>query len=179
MNNHTPHYDQLMPLWLVLALAAMFGLLAGPAIILGAAFRLVLKRLGGMPLVWLLLALSGVGGVWLMVTFVGYLRVLQMMMTAFPHLHRWDWPTGIHFFWRYVLPLWTRSLLVTPLCTALWELFLPGNVEEQLLEQDRREQAVRDRATMRARRAARRVPAQVNGQAVIGVVVKPPNNSHV
>lgn len=178
MSNHTPEYDQKMPPWLVLALAAAFGLLAGPAIILGAVFRLVLKRIGGTWLVWSLPALLGVGGVWLMVTFVGYLRVLQMMMTAFPHLHRWDWPTGIHFFWRYVLPLWTRSLLVTPLCTALWELFLSGNVEEQLLDQDRREQAVRGRATMRAKRAARRVPAQVSGQAVIGVVVKSPNNSH-
>ncbi len=179
MSSHVPEYDQKMPPWLVLALAAAFGLLAGPAIILGAAFRLVLKRKGGTRLAWFLLALFGVGGVWLMITFVGYLRVFQFMMTALPHLHRWDWPTCMHFFWSYVLPLWTRSLLVTPLCTALWELFLPGNVEEQLLDQDRREQAVRDRATMRARRAARRVPAQVNGQAVIGVVVKPPHNSHV
>jgi hypothetical protein len=179
MSYNITEHDQKMPPWLVLTLAASFGLLAGPAIILGAALCLVLKHIGRTRLVWFLLAMFGIGGVWLMVTFVDYLRVYKMMMTALPHLHRWDWPTSMHFFWSYVLPLWTRSLLVTPICTALWELFLPSNVEEQLLDRDRREQAVRDRATVRARRAARRVPAQVNGQAVIGVVVKPPHNSHV
>jgi hypothetical protein len=178
MSNHTPEYDQKMPPLLVLALAAVIGLLAGPAIILGAALRLVLKRIGGMPFVWFLMVLFGLVGFWLMVTFVGYPRVFQMMTTAFAHLHRWNWPTGMHFFWGYVLPLWTRSLLVTPLCTALWELFLHGSVEEQLLDQERREQALLDRATMRAKRAARRVPAKVRGQAVIGVVVKSQRNLH-
>jgi len=179
MSNRKPEYDQNMPLWLVLTLAAALGLLAGPAIILGAALRLIIKRLGWTSLVWFLLALVGLGGVWLMVTLVSYLQVLQMMMATFPHLHRWDLPTSIHFFMSYVLPLWTRSLVVTPLCTALWELFQPDSVEVQLHDQGRREQAVQDRATMQAKRAAQRVPAQVNGQAVIGVVVKLPHNLRV
>jgi hypothetical protein len=179
MSYHTMEHDQKIPPWLALALAAAFGLLAGPAIILGAVLRLALKRVGVPQLIWLLLALFGVGGGWLMLTHAGYAHALQIMAKALPPLSRWDWPTGLHFFLDYILPLWLRSLLVTPLCTTLWELFLPGSMEEQLLDHDREEQAVRDRATIRAKRAARRVPAQVGGQAVIGVVVKSPNNTRV
>ena len=62
--------------------------------------------------------------------------------------------------------------MITPLCTVLWELFHPSSVEDQLLGQEHREQAMHDRVTMQAKRAARRVPAQVDGVAVIGVVVK-------
>lgn len=179
MSYHARENDQKLPPWLVLTLTATFGLLAGPAIVLGAVFRLALKRVRVPQLVWFLLALSGVGGAWLMLTHAGYAHALQIMARAFPPLSRWDWPTGLHFFLDYILPLWLRSLLVTPLCTTLWELILLGSMEEQLLDQDREEQALRDRTTMRAKRAARRVPAQVSGQAVIGVVVKSPNNSRV
>lgn len=109
-----------------------------------------------------------------MVTSANFMQTFQMMMNAFPPLPRWNWLTGVHFFRGYVLPLWMRSLLVTPLCTALWELFLPSSMAEHLLDQDHKKQAMQGRATMRAKRAAQRVPAQIDGQAVIGVVVKSP-----
>lgn len=178
MSYHPTEHDRKIPPWLVLALAAVFGLLAGPAILLGAALRLALKRLGGPRLAWFLLALLGIGGAWLMVTSAHYVLAIQLMVNAFPPLPRWTWPAGVHFFRSYVLPLWTRSLLVTPLSTALWELFLPSNMEEHLLDQDHKERAAQNRATVRAKRAARRVPAQIAGQAVIGVVVKSPNSSY-
>jgi hypothetical protein len=179
MSYRTTENDQKLPPWLLLTLAATFGLLAGPSIVLGAVFRLALKRVGVPQLIWFLLALSGLGGAWFMLTHAGYAHALQIMARAFPPLSRWDWPTGLHFFLDYILPLWLRSLLLTPLCTTLWELILLGSLEEQLLDHGREEQAARDQATMRAKRAARRVPAQVGGQAVIGVVVKSPNNTRV
>jgi hypothetical protein len=74
-----------------------------------------------------------------------------------------------------VLPLWERSVLVFPWCILLAELFSKRSLQSDLLTQERRRRAWQARQSRRAARKAAKAPDQINGQAVLGVLIDDPN----
>ena len=162
---------------LVVGVVLVVGVLAWPPILLGSIVRLVLKRRDPPPpiIVWVLLGLLGLGGLWLSVAVLGYVHVFVTMTHAIQPSSRWSWGGAVQFALHDLTPLWLESVLITPLCAAMLELVLPKSVEQRLLTQDRDEQAREVRAATHAKRKLERLPAQVNGQAVIGVVIHSTN----
>lgn len=148
------------------------GLLAWPPILFGSIVRLVLKRRDTPIIVWFLLGLLGLGGLWLMVALLGYVHAFVTMTHALQPSSRWSWGGAVQFALHDLTPLWLESVLITPLCVAVLELVLPKSVEQRLLSQDREEQARDLRAATHAKRKLAHLPEQVNGQAVIGVVIR-------
>ncbi len=168
---HEPSQEALIPAGVIVLLVAL--ILAWPAVLLGLLVGWTIKRRELPALVWPLLLVLGLGGLWLIVTHLSYGSLFQAMTNAIPPFTRWNHLETWRTFLPFLFPLWVRSLLLLPLGSLL--IFLvPQSMEQHLLSQEKRAQARRERASYRASRLVARVPDQIKGHAVLGVSIDDP-----
>jgi hypothetical protein len=74
-----------------------------------------------------------------------------------------------------ILPMWERSVLLFPWLTLLIELFAPKSLQETLLAQESRHHAIQVSKSQQAAHIAQKAPDQINGKAVLGVLIDNPN----
>lgn len=147
--------------------------LAWPALFLGLLIGLGGKHWSFPRLVWIGLAGAGLAGGWLLCMQVGTAAVLHTMIQHIPPFATWLHLDTVRAFLPYFVPLWLRSLLLTPLLALAIHLF-PQRMEEQLLRQERDRISRQERASRKAQRRLRHVPDQIKGQAVLGAIIHPP-----
>lgn len=163
--------EALIPASVIILIVAF--ILAWPAVLLGFLIGWTIKRREFPIPVWPALLILGLGGLWLLVTHLSYVSLFQAMINAIPPFTRWNRLGTWETFLPFMLPLWVRSLFVIPLGGLLIFLF-PQSLEEQLLSQEKRAQAARERASQRASRLVTRAPDQIKGHAVLGTIIDNP-----
>ena len=158
---------------LIALLIALALFLAWPAVVLGLSLGFWAKRRQVHTLVWLGLACLGLCCLWLLCLYVGYVPLLQAMVNAIPPFYHWNRLGVWGAFLPHLIPLWIRSLLLTPVCALSVHLF-PKGMEEELLSKERDRLTKQERASQRAKRRLRDVPDQIEGKAVLGAIIQTP-----
>jgi hypothetical protein len=175
MGNH--NHDRHQPAayeWPGIALVVVLLLAAWPNLLLAVMARLYIRR-ASHPYWWwagaVCLGLAGAFLLYLHGDIYPLFRVeLRDAVSLFVNFNRASIMRLLLAAWS----VWLRSLLVFPLVAALMEFFSPKNLQEQLFAQERRRIARRERRRRRAARDVRKSPDQINGQAVLGVLIEDP-----
>ncbi|HLI87873.1 MAG TPA: hypothetical protein VKV37_04220 [Ktedonobacteraceae bacterium] len=151
-------------------------LVAWPAVLLGLIARGLIKRHTIAPFpYWIGAGALGALGTIVLLTRLNpspFVPIVEQDLVAL--LLHLSMATFLHFVYG-VLPLWERSVLVFPWCILLAELFSKRSLQSDLLTQERRRRAWQARQSRRAARKAAKAPDQINGQAVLGVLIDDPN----
>ena len=158
--------------WAEIVLIVVVMLAAWPALLLAVFARLCIKRASHPQPLWIGAACLGLAGaifLYLRADIYPLFRVeLSDVVPLFLHFNRVSLTRLLLAAW----PVWVRSLLVFPLVAALMEFFSPRNLQGQLFAQERKRLAGQEHKRRQAARKVRKTPDQINGQAVLGVLIE-------
>jgi hypothetical protein len=150
-------------------------ILAWPALLLSVVARWqIRKHTTEQYPYWIAGAIGFIGALWLATHANPYPFLLTTLHDIVPLMFH----LGMATFTRFMvdaLPLWERSLLLSPLCTVLLELFGTKSLQTRLLDQERQRRAAQAKKSQDAARKAAKAPDQINGKMVLGPLIDNPN----
>jgi len=147
-----------------------------PAFVLGAIARLLIKHHTTEQYPYWIGAgmLGALGTVFLCTRANPYPFVLTLSQDIVPLAVHVSGTTLMNFV-HDAFPLWTRSVLVFPLCTLALELFGIKSLETTLLAKEQQRRVIQVKKSQHAARKVRKAPDHINGKAVLGALIDNPN----